>query len=84
MDQHLDLVQIINSVIPAKPREKGPTLDEYFLYAAFNRMVEPRSKLGLPVWYKNLAVHQVRPVDISALTSQRYWTKLSMTRGDGV
>lgn len=38
-------------------------------------MIEPRSKLGLPKWYKNLAVHQVRPVDVAALTSQRYWAK---------
>jgi transposase len=50
VDQHIDLVQIIDSVIPPKPREKGPTLGEYFLYAAFNRMIEPRSKLGLPKW----------------------------------
>ncbi len=75
VDQHIDLVQVVDSVIPPKPREKGPTLGEYFLYAAFNRMIEPRSKLGLPAWYKNLAVHQVRPVDTSALTSQRYWAK---------
>jgi hypothetical protein len=75
VEKFIDLVQIVDSVIPPKPKEKGPTLGEYFLYAAFNRMIEPRSKLGLPKWYKNLAVHQVRPVDVAALTSQRYWAK---------
>jgi hypothetical protein len=84
VDQYIDLVQIIDSVIPPKPREKGPTLGEYFLFAAFKRMIEPRSKLGLPAWYKNLAVHQVRPVDISALTSQRFWAKWDRVDQDSI
>ena len=75
IDKHINLVKIIDSVVPPSPREKGPTLGEYFLYAAFNRMIQPRSKMGLANWYKNFAVHQIRPVDISALTSQRYWEK---------
>lgn len=75
MEKHIGLVDIVDSIVPPSPREKGPSLGEYFLYAAFNRMIEPRSKLGLAKWYNNLAVQQVRPVDISALTSQRYWAK---------
>lgn len=75
VEQHVNVVDIIDSVISPDPREKGPTLGEYFLYAAFNRMIEPRSKLGLAEWYKGLAVHQVRPVNFSALNSQRYWKK---------
>ncbi len=75
VEKHIGLVDIVDSVMPAHSREKGPTLGEYFLYAAFNRMIEPRSKLGLANWYKNFAVHQVRPVDIADLTSQRYWKK---------
>jgi len=45
----------------------------YFFFAAFNRMIELKSKLGLAEWYKSLAVHQVRLVDIFALNSRRYW-----------
>jgi transposase len=75
IDKHINLVKIIDSVVPPSPREKGPTLGEYFLYAVFNRMIQPRSKMGLANWYKNFAVHQIRPVDTSALTSQRYWEK---------
>ncbi|MEF8943144.1 MAG: transposase, partial [Desulfohalobiaceae bacterium] len=75
VEQHVNVVDIIDSVIPPDPREKGPTLGEYFLFAAFNRMIEPRSKLGLAEWYKSLAVHQIRSVDISALNSHRYWKK---------
>jgi transposase len=38
-------------------------------------MIEPKSKSGLPGWYKELAFHQVRPVDIKALDSKSYWKK---------
>ena len=84
VDQYIDLAGIVDSVIPPKPREKGPSLGEYFLFAAFNRMIEPRSKLGLPAWYKNLAVSQIRPVDTSALTSQRYWSKWDRVDGESI
>jgi transposase len=75
IEKHIGVVDIIDSVIPPDPREKGPTLGEYFLYAAFKRMIEPRSKLGLARWYENFAVHQIRPAETTALTSQRYWKK---------
>ena len=75
VDKHVNLGKIIDSVVPPGPNEKGPTLGEYFLYAVFNRMIQPRSKMGLASWYRNFAVHQIRPVDISALTSQKYWEK---------
>lgn len=75
VEKHVNVAGIIDSVLPAGPRDKGPTLGEYFLYAIFNRMIKPRSKMGLAGWYNNFAVHQVRPVDTSALTSQRFWEK---------
>jgi transposase len=75
VDKHINLAEIIDSVVPPSSREKGPTLGEYFLYAAFNRMIQPRSKKGLASWYKEFAVHQIRPVDVSALISQKYWEK---------
>jgi transposase len=75
VEKHVNVARIIDSVLPAGPRDQGPTLGEYFLYAIFNRMIEPRSKMGLAGWYNNFAVHQVRPLDTSALTSQRFWEK---------
>ena len=75
VEQSINLVDIVDSVVPPGPREKGPTLGEYFLYAVFNRMIKPCSKLALADWYKKMAVHQVRPVDVPSLTSQRYWQK---------
>jgi transposase len=75
MDQDVGLAGIINAVIKRGARETGPTVGEYFLYAVLNRMVEPRSKRALPDWYRCTAIQQIRPVDVDALTSERYWEK---------
>ncbi|WP_041440246.1 IS1634 family transposase [Syntrophobacter fumaroxidans] len=71
----IDLAGIVDSVAPRMPREKGPTIGEYFLYAVLNRMVEARSKRALPTWYQNTAIQHIRPVDVNKLNSQRYWEK---------
>ncbi len=57
VDQRINFASIVNSIVPPGPREKGPSLGEYFLYAVFNRMIKPCSKLTLADWYKELAVH---------------------------
>jgi transposase len=55
--------------------ETGPTVGEYFLYAAYNRMIDSCSKRALPEWYQSTAVQQIRPVDVHALDSDGYWNK---------
>jgi hypothetical protein len=75
MDRDMDLAAIVDSVIPRGDKEEGPTVGEYFLYAVLNRMVEAKSKRALPEWYGQTAVQQIRPTDVSALSSQRYWEK---------
>lgn len=74
-DDGIDLVNIIDSIIPYSPKETGPSIGEYFLFSAFNRMIEPKSKNELSKWYKNTAVQHIRPVKIKELTSCRYWEK---------
>jgi len=74
-DNGIDLVSIVDEIIPPDPRESGPTLGEYFLYAVLNRMIEPKSKRAIPEWYQSTAIQQLRPVDIDSLNSQRYWAK---------
>ncbi len=71
----IDLAGIIDLVVPRKRGEKGPSVGEYFLYAVLNRMVSPCSKRSLPEWYKTTAIQHIRPVEIEALSSQRYWEK---------
>lgn len=75
VDREVGLAQMVDEVIPRARNEKGPSVGEYFLYAAINRMIEPRSKLALPDWYETKAVQQVRPVAIHELSSERFWEK---------
>lgn len=75
MANEIDLAAIVDSVVPRKGNEKGPTVGEYFLYAVLNRMVDPCAKRTLPEWYKSTAIQHIRPVEIEALGSQRYWEK---------
>ena len=80
VDRDIDLVSLIDSVIPKGEQESGPSVGEYFLFAVFNRIVDPCSKRALPDWYRTTAIQQLRPVDIDALNSQRYWDKWSRVR----
>ena len=75
MASGINLAAIIDSVVARRRHEKGPSVGEYFLYAVLNRMVEPCAKRTLPEWYKSSAIQYIRPVEIEALNSQRYWEK---------
>lgn len=75
IDQDVGLAKIVDSVVPRGEREEGPSVGEYFLYCALNRMCETTSKNRLASWYERTAVQQIRPVELGELTSQRYWEK---------
>ena len=75
MDQDIDLAGIVDSVIPRRGTETGPSIGEYFLYCVWNRMIDAVSKRQLADWYGRTAVQHIRPVDITQLSSERYWQK---------
>ena len=75
LEERLGTIELINSIVPRDAREVGPSVGEYFFYAWVNRLIDPRSKRALEDWYWKTAIQQVRPVDLSELTSQRYWEK---------
>lgn len=75
IDKEIDICSIIDALVPRGDRETGPSVGEYFLYCVWNRMIEAVSKNRLSQWYKRTAIQHIRPVDISELTSQRYWEK---------
>lgn len=75
IDQDIHLSAIVDAVVPKSPREKGPSIGEYFLYCVWNRMIEAASKNNLSDWYKRTAVQHIRPVDLNELSSKRYWEK---------
>ena len=80
IDKEVGLSTLIDSFIPAGELETGPSLGEYFLYAVLNRMVDPCSKRALPDWFTSTAIQFVRPVEIEALNSQRYWERWSRVK----
>ena len=75
VEQEVGLVELIESVVPKGRGETGPSVGEYFLYAAFNRMIDACSKRAMPEWYRATAIQHIRPVDIHALDSDRFWKK---------
>lgn len=75
LEKKLDTIGIIDRIVPPSPREKGPSVGEYFFYAWANRLIAPKSKRALSDWYKHTAVQEIRPVVLKELTSQRYWEK---------
>lgn len=75
VEKEVGIVEIIDSVVGTGPRESGPSVGEYFLYATFNRMIDAKSKRALPDWFKSCAIQSIRPVDVKALNSDRFWKK---------
>ena len=75
IDQDVGIAQIVDEVVPKGKNEAGPSVGEYFLYAVFNRMVDAQSKRALTDWYDKTAIQQIRPVDINALSSEKFWKK---------
>lgn len=75
VDADVDIASIIDAVIPRSRQEAGPSVGEYFLYAALNRMVDSQSKRALSEWFSSSAIQQIRPVDTKSLTSPRFWKK---------
>jgi transposase len=84
MDREVGLADIVDSVVQKGKRESGPSIGEYFLYAVFNRMIDPRSKRALESWFKETAVQTIRPVDVGELTSQRFWEKWDRVTADQI
>jgi transposase len=75
IDGEVGMAEVIDSVVTKGKGELGPSVGEYFLYAAYNRMVDSCSKRALPDWYRATAVQHIRPVDIEALSSEHFWRK---------
>lgn len=84
IDQDVDLVSMIDSIVPRGKGETGPSVGEYFLYAVFNRMIDSCSKEALPGWFRDTAIQQIRPVDVEELNSQKYWDKWDRVTTDNI
>jgi transposase len=57
----------------APKRGQGPSVGEYILLAAINRVMAPRSKRGFHEWYRSTALLRLLGIPERALSSQRFW-----------
>jgi len=84
LEKELDTISLIDSVVPRKANEKGPSIGEYFFYAWANRMIAPKSKRALKEWYRKTAIQHLRPVNLKELSSERYWEKWDRVSKDHI
>ncbi len=75
LEKELDTIGAVDAAVPPDKRETAPSVGEYFFFAWANRMAEPCSKNALETFYRRTAVQEIHPVNISELTSERYWDK---------
>ena len=75
LEKMIDTIGIVDSIVKPDPREKGPSVGEYFFYAWANRLIEPKSKNAVGDWYRKTAISSIRRICLSDLTSAKYWEK---------
>jgi len=81
--QRLDLVQLLDSILPAK-RHQGLSVGQYLLLAAINRAVSPTSKLQFADWYRQTVLTRLLPADPAALSSQNFWNHMDLVTAEHV
>ncbi len=81
--QRLDLVPLLDSILPAR-RHQGLSIGQYLLLAAINRAVSPTSKLQFADWYRQTVLTRLLPADPAALSSQNFWNHMDLVTADHV
>jgi len=81
--QRLDLVPLLDSILPAK-RHQGLSVGQYLLLAAINRAVSPTSKAQFADWYNQTALTRLLPADPAWLSSQNFWNQMDRVTADHI
>ncbi|MGH9556203.1 MAG: IS1634 family transposase [Terriglobales bacterium] len=81
--RELDLVPLLDSILPAK-RQQGLSGGQYLLLAAINRAVSPTSKLQFANWYRQTALHRLLPADPAGLSSQNFWNHMDLVTAEHI
>jgi len=81
--QRLHLVQVLDSILPAK-RHQGLSPGQYLLLAAIHRAVSPTSKLQFADWYRQTVLTRLLPADPTALSSQNFWNHMDLVTAEHV
>lgn len=69
--QQLQIIDIIDRHVPK--RDQGPSVGQYLLLIALNRLARPVSKARLADWYASTALRRWLPLPEHALCGQRFW-----------
>lgn len=78
--KRINLVEVIDEVVPK--RNQAPSVGEYILLAALNRVLAPCSKLQMPDWYRKTVLQRLWRYDSSSFTSQRFWDHMDQISDD--
>lgn len=78
----INLVDIIDQVVPK--RNQGPSVGQYILLAALNRVLDPSSKSQIGDWYKNTILYRLWNFEEDDFTSQRYWDHMGMVSSENI
>ncbi|HMD17581.1 MAG TPA: IS1634 family transposase [Terriglobales bacterium] len=81
--QRLELVPLLNSILPRK-RHQGLSVGQYLLLAAINRAVAPTSKLQFADWYQQTALTRLLPADPAWLSSQHFWNHMDLVDSEHI
>lgn len=72
----IQLTKIIDEIIPKSGR--GPSVGQYILLAAINRILSPCSKLKMPDWYEDTILFRLWRYPKEDFNSQRFWDHMDL------
>jgi transposase len=72
----IQLTKIIDEIIPKNG--KGPSIGQYILLAAINRILAPCSKSQMPDWYENTILFPLWKYPKEDFNSQRFWDHMDL------
>jgi transposase len=72
----IQLTKIIDEIIPKNGR--GPSVGQYILLAAINRILAPCSKLQMPDWYEDTILFRLWKYPKEDFNSQRFWDHMDL------
>lgn len=72
----IQLTKIIDKIIPKNGL--GPSVGQYILLAAINRILAPCSKLQMPDWYEDTILFRLWKYPKEDFNSQRFWDHMDL------
>jgi transposase len=73
LERTINLASMVDEVLPAKRRSRGPSLGDLMFYAIMNRAIAPKSKRKMAAWYETTDIQRIHPGRLESLSSQNFW-----------